>query len=300
MSLAQALSGVSGILVTPFDEAGDIAPKRLLPIIDRAVAAGVSVLTANGNTSEFYGLTRGEAGMMIRAASEQIEGRVPLVAGIGRGVRDACHLAKVSAEAGAAALMIHQPPDPFCAPEGIADYVRAVVDAAPDVPIVLYLRNDAIGTKVIARLCGIEGVVGVKWATPNPMKLKAAMGASPEEIIWVGGLAEVWALSFYTVGARGFTSGLMNVWPERSVAISQALEAGKFAQAQRLVADVQMFEDIRAQNQGGANVSVVKAALAMLGHPVGHARPPAVWPLSDEQQGKLRDFLRINKIDIGA
>ena len=39
----------------------------------------------------------------------------------------------------------------------------------------------------------VEGVVGVKWATPNPMKLKAAIAACPDHIIWTGGLAEVWA-----------------------------------------------------------------------------------------------------------
>ena len=51
MTLASALTGISGILVTPFDGAGEIAPERLQkPIVDRAVGAGVHMLTANGNT----------------------------------------------------------------------------------------------------------------------------------------------------------------------------------------------------------------------------------------------------------
>ena len=64
-------------------------------------------------------------------------------------------------------------------------------------------------------------MVGVKWATPNPMVLKRAIAAAPDHITWVG-LAEAWAPSFYAVGARGFTSGLINVWPEHSVAINRA------------------------------------------------------------------------------
>lgn len=296
MDLSSALTGVSGILVTPFDAAGEIAPARQKPVVDRAIAAGVPVLTANGNTGEFYGLTTDEAIAMVEAASRHVAGRAKLVAGVGRGLRDACHLAEASVAAGADALMIHQPPDPFVAPRGIADYIRAVQAVAGDVPLVLYLRNDAIGTQAIADLCRIDGVIGVKWATPNPMKLKAAIASAPDHIIWTGGLAEVWAPAFYAVGARGFTSGLINVWPERSVAINTALEAGDYAQARSLIAAMQVFEDIRAEEQGGANVPGVKAALRLMGEDCGAARPPAAWPLSEAQQGRLVDFMRANAL----
>lgn len=67
--LSQALTGISGILATPFDEAGDIAPDRQAPIVERAIAAGVHILTANGNTGEFYGLTLDEAEAMVQAAA---------------------------------------------------------------------------------------------------------------------------------------------------------------------------------------------------------------------------------------
>jgi len=51
--LRTALTGISGILVTPFDAQDRVAPSRLKPIIDRAVGAGVHILVANGNTGEF-------------------------------------------------------------------------------------------------------------------------------------------------------------------------------------------------------------------------------------------------------
>ena len=294
MNLASALTGVSGILVTPFDAAGEIAPDLQKPIIDRAIAAGVHVLTANGNTGEYYGLTVDEAEAMVTASGQFIAGRVPMVAGVGRGIRDAQRLADASRKAGATALMIHQPPDPFVAPRGLVSYVEGVREAGGGLPIILYLRNDAIGTDAIAALCSVEGVVGVKWATPNPMKLKAAIEACPDHITWTGGLAEVWAPTFYAVGARGFTSGLINVWPERSVAINAALETGDYAEARSLIAGMQVFEDIRAEEQGGANVPGVKAALQMMGEDCGAARPPAAWPLSADQRVRLKDFMTKN------
>ena len=166
-----ALPGISGILVTPFDRNDKLAPERLQPVIDRAIKAGVHILTANGNTGEFYGLTTAEAERMVHAVAEQIGGRVPLMAGVGRSTGDAVALARASRAAGAAALMVHQPPDPFVAPRGVVAYVQRIAEAGQGLPVVLYLRNDAIGLDAIEQLCRIPGVAGVKWASPTPLRL---------------------------------------------------------------------------------------------------------------------------------
>jgi 4-hydroxy-tetrahydrodipicolinate synthase len=294
--LDHALTGISGILVTPYDERGEIAPEKLDPILDRAIGAGVHMPVVNGNTGEFYALTTDEACEMVGAVCEMVDDRTPVLAGVGRGVRDACRLAKASADAGATALMIHQPPDPFVAPRGTVDYVKAVSDASGGLPIMLYLRNDAIGVDGIKALCDLPGVKGVKWATPNPLKLAAAIEACDPSITWVGGLAEVWAPPFYAVGARGFTSGLINVWPERSVAIHAALDAGDFTKANRLIAGMRAFEEIRAEELNGTNVTGVKAALQALGQDCGPTRPPSAWPLTDRQTETMRAFLSANDL----
>ncbi|KQN74867.1 dihydrodipicolinate synthase family protein [Devosia sp. Leaf64] len=296
LTLDQALTGISGILVTPYDDKGDVAPQKLVPIIDRALSAGLHMPVVNGNTGEFYALTTDEASTMVREVVALVDGRAPVLAGIGRGIRDATTLAKTSAEAGATALMIHQPPDPFVSPRGVVNYIKAVADASGGLPMMLYLRNDAIGTRAIADLCAVPGVKGVKWATPNPLKLAEAKAACDPAIVWVGGLAEVWAPSFYAVGARGFTSGLINVWPERSLAIHAALEAGNYAEANELVAGMRAFEDIRAEEMNGTNVTGVKAALKALGRECGPTRPPSAWPLTPAQQGKLDAFIAANQL----
>ncbi|MGV2114380.1 dihydrodipicolinate synthase family protein [Agrobacterium salinitolerans] len=295
LTLEQALTGISGILVTPFDRDGEIAPQRLIPIVDRALGAGMHMPVVNGNTGEFYALTTDEACTMAKEVAGIVNGRAPLLAGVGRGIRDATRLARASADAGATALMIHQPPDPFVSPRGIVDYLKAIADAA-GLPMMVYLRNDAIGTAAIAALCAVEGVKGVKWATPNPLKLADAKAACDPSIVWVGGLAEVWAPTFYAVGARGFTSGLINIWPERSIAIHAALEAGDYARANALIDEMKAFEDVRAQEMNGTNVTGVKAALLALGRDCGPTRPPSAWPLTADQQTKLDGFIRANKL----
>ena len=286
-----SLPGISGILVTPFDKNDELAPQALKPVIDRAIAAGVHILTANGNTGEFYGLTTAEAVRMVHADAEMIDGRVPLLAGVGRSIGDALELARASREAGAAALMVHQPPDPFVAPRGVVSYVARIAEAGQGLPVVLYLRNDNIGMQAIEDLCKIPGVVGVKWASPTPLRLAEAIRRTDPSIVWVGGLAETCAPPLCAVGARGFTSGLINVWPEHSVAIHTALAAGDYPKANALIAQMNMFEELRAEEGNGTNVTVVKSALQLLGNDCGHVRPPGAWPLVERQSRQLREAL---------
>ena len=289
--LRAALTGISGILVTPFDADDKVAPARLKPIIDRAVGAGVHILVANGNTGEFYGLTTTEAETMVRAIAEQIGGRVPLLGGVGRSIGDACALAKASRAVGASALMVHQPPDPFVSPRGVVDYVKQIAESGDGLPLMLYLRNDGIGLDTIETLCRVDGVAGVKWASPTPLRLAEAIRRSDRDIVWVGGLAETWAPPFCAVGARGFTSGLINVWPEHSVAIHAALESGNSPKANKLIQMMLDFEEIRAEEQNGTNVTAVKAALQLIGNDCGPTRPPSAWPLTETQTARLHKLL---------
>ena len=98
------------------------------------------------------------------------------------------------------------------------------------------------------------------------------------------------------MGARGFTSGLINVWPERSLAIHAALEAGDYSGANELIAGMKAFEEIRAEEMNGTNVTGVKAALVALGRDCGPTRPPSAWPLSSAQQAKLDAFIATNQL----
>lgn len=291
-ALRLAFTGISGILVTPYDEHDTIQPDRLGPIIERAVNAGVDILVSNGNTGEFYSLQAHEAEAMMHAVVDKVAGRVPVVNGVGRSVGEACSLARASKKAGVDAIMVHQPPDPFAAPRGVLEYIRRVADAADGMPLMLYLRNDAIGVDNIVRLTEIPGVAGVKWATPAPMKLAQAIRAAAPDIVWVCGLAETWAPAMYAVGAQGFTSGFINIWPDRSVDILQALRKGDYQAAMRLIGEIEEFENIRAEELNGTNVTGVKAALQLLGNDCGATRPPAAWPLTESQQTRMESLLR--------
>ena len=52
-------------------------------VIDRAITAGVDILTVNGNTGEFYGLSTSEAVTMVQSVCKLVTGAPPLLQALG-------------------------------------------------------------------------------------------------------------------------------------------------------------------------------------------------------------------------
>jgi 4-hydroxy-tetrahydrodipicolinate synthase len=285
--LRQALCGISGVHATAYAGDGTIDPMITARIIERIVAGGIHNLVAAGNTSEFYTLSLDEVRLLHDIAIGASAGRARVIAAVGRSLNEAIALSRHARQSGADMIMSHQPLDPFAAPQSQAAYFKAIADAV-DLPLVAYLRSDAIGLDDLLSIANHPNVVGVKFATTNLMLLAECVRSSGDATaIWVCGLAEGWAAPFYALGARGFTSGLVNVDPARSLAIHAALEAGDFATARALVSEITRFETLRSKYSNGANVTVVKEALGLLGFPVGPARLPGLPQLDAKDRQTL-------------
>ncbi|MDQ0438249.1 dihydrodipicolinate synthase/N-acetylneuraminate lyase [Kaistia dalseonensis] len=183
--------------------------------------------------------------------------------------------------------MVHHPLDPFAAPQAQADYFIAIAEES-ELPLVAYLRSDAIGVVDLVRVATHPNIAGVKFASTNLMLFAECVRATRDSpAVWICGLAEGWAVSFYALGARGFTSGLVNIDPTRSLAIWDALESGEFGAARALVDTIAGFEQMRTRFNNGANVTVVKEALALRGDPVGPVRLPGLPRLDDADRARL-------------
>ena len=110
--------------------------------------------------------------------------------------------------------------------------------------------------------------------------------------LFVCGLAESWAPSFTAAGARGFTSGLVNVAPRLSLAVHAALAKGDFAGARAIVNKLEPFERMRTKFRNGANVTVVKEAVTYSGLDVGPVRVPGLPRLDQKDREELFALLR--------
>jgi 4-hydroxy-tetrahydrodipicolinate synthase len=291
-AIRQALTGVSGVPVTAYDAAGEVEASITARVYDRVATAGIHNIVAAGNTGEFYALTPQEISRVHEAAVCGVAGKAPVTAAVGRSLREAVGMAKDAAAIGASAVMSHQPVDPFAAPAAQIDYFCNLADASP-LPLVAYVRADGFSVDDMVRLAGHGNVAGIKFATTDLMLLSRSIAAAdPAGALFVCGLAESWAPSFTAAGARGFTSGLVNVAPELSLAVHDALAKGDFDSARAIVNRLEPFERMRTKYRNGANVTVVKEAVSYSGLNVGPVRVPGLPMLDQNDREDLFTLLR--------
>jgi 4-hydroxy-tetrahydrodipicolinate synthase len=273
--LRDALATVVVVPVTPFDEDGTPDLDTYAALSGRLVDSGISVITPNGNTGEFYALTPAEARQITETAMKA--GADQVLAGVGHDVATATDAARHAQRAGASMIMIHQPVHPYVSAEGWVDYHVAIANAVPDLGVVLYIRNERITGAVITALADrAPNVVGVKYGLRDATVFaRVARDAGLDRFTWLAGAAELTAPAFWAVGARGFTSGLANVAPLLARELLEALRENDFGAAMKVWEQVRRFEELRLADSSADNVAVVKEALAQLGLCRADVRPPS-------------------------
>ena len=290
--LREQLTGISGVHITPFNKDGDINDEILIQIIDRISRAGVHVIVSNGNTAEFYSLSPEEIKHVQGISAEANSGRSLMMMAVGRSLKEAIDSAKSAKQNKADLIMIHQPMDPFVDPHNQANYILEIAESS-EIPVVPYVRSTIIPKKDIIRIAEHKNVVGVKFASPDLTLLAQCINeTSTSEIVWICGLAESWAIPFHSLGARGFTSGLVNVFPEISLKLHSALEEKNYEKALKLVSKISGFEGMRTKYNNGANVTVVKEALKLQGMNVGNVRLPGLPFLNSEDLSELKSVIK--------
>jgi 4-hydroxy-tetrahydrodipicolinate synthase len=271
---SRILADVAVVTVTPFSpDLRSVDHHGLEQNLERLIRGGARLLVAGGNTGEFAALSQEEIVEIVRAHVRVARGRARVIAGVGYRLEDAVELGRASIEAGADGLMIHHPIHPYASEAGLITYYAALADAVPGAPLILYVRGPQLTADGARRLAGIESIVGVKMGQPDPERFAGFVATAPD-LAWVCGVAEAWAVPFWRAGAIGFTSGLANLAPERSLEVLAALKADDLAQAEALVDRLRPIEALRARRGDANNVAVIKAAMDLVGLAGGGLRPP--------------------------
>ncbi|GAB2735334.1 dihydrodipicolinate synthase family protein [Amycolatopsis magusensis] len=275
-SLADRLATVIGLPVVPYDAGGAVDHGLVTALARRLVAHGVRVLTPNGNTGEFYALTPAERRAVLTSVCAACGPGTTIVAGVGFDLGTAAEDARFARDAGADAIMVHQPALPYLAAAGWVEYNAAVAAAVPELGVLPYLSTTAVRGQHIAELTRrAPNVVGLKYSVPDPVVFATTAAEAGDGLLWIAGLAESYAPAYWQAGARGFTSGLVNLAPALSLALLDALRRDDREAATAVWRRIRPFEELRARDRSAGNVSVVKEAMHQRGLCRREVRPPS-------------------------
>lgn len=289
----QAFRGVFGFPVTPFQKDLSLDLPALERNCDWMAGFPFCSMVVAGGTGEVYSMTPDESIECVRVAVKAVNGRMPIVAGVGFNTALASYMAREMEKAGAAALLV-MPPYYINAPEtGLLDYFAAIGDSC-GLPLSFYTRDWAGMTPAqVSRL--LDRVPTLKmWkdGQGDIRKYHRIMLEVGDRVAWVGGLGDDLAPGYFAIGCQAYTSSISNIAPKISLAIAEAGAQGDRARMDALMQKyVHPLYALRDRMKG-YEVGIMKEAMEMLGHPAGPVRPPLA-NVTTQDKADLRKLMDV-------
>ncbi|MCS6808322.1 MAG: 4-hydroxy-tetrahydrodipicolinate synthase [Bacteroidota bacterium] len=292
--------GTGTALVTPFTAAGNIDFPALERLVHFQLDGDVEFLVVCGSTGESATMTEEEDRSVIRfvvecvqRAKKTVNGQpVRVVAGTGsNNTREAARYTKCAQELGADGALVVTPYYNKPPAEGLLAHYKAICDAAPDFPLILYNVPSRTGSNVsaetqlaIAEAC--PSVVATKEASGNLDQMMEIIAHAPEGFAVLSGDDSL-TLPLIAAGGKGVISVLSNYAPRGLSELVRAALAGDFVRARALQ---YTYLELMKLNFVAPNPIPVKAILAMMGLIDEHLRLPLV-PLNASHRETLRTAL---------
>lgn len=284
-----ALRGVAVGLLTPFDAEGEIDHRKLRENAEELGDRDIQTFLATANISEYHALSREERIAVVEKSVEALPAEACVLAGTGGATDEAKNLIRAYDKIGVDAMMIMPPDHTYVHEQGLLGYYRKLGETAES-PLVPYIRGFVPSVSFLVELTNLDPVAGIKYALPDPSILGAAIDAGQDDVVWINGLAEPYAVPFWAVGAEGFSAGVSNFRPIVGLSLFEALNFGEWGRARELAAMCVPFQQFRdeaghaSQIEGGVSVPAVKKALELAGLFGGRVREPLVELTAAEER----------------
>ncbi|WP_339106323.1 dihydrodipicolinate synthase family protein [Haloterrigena salinisoli] len=303
MALATAevkerLRGVAVGILTPFDQDGEIEHWKIEENAQSLYEEGIRTFLAAANISEYHSLVDQERIDVTEATVTSLPSDACVLAGVGGSTNQAQDLIQAYDQIGVDAMMVMPPDHTYLHEQGLLEYYRSLADAT-ETPLVPYVRGFDPSVEYLAQLTKLDGVVGIKYALPDSVKLGAGISAGADDVVWVNGLAEPYAVSYWAEGVEGFSAGVSNFRPEIGLELYDALANENWSRARELreaCLPYQNFREKTGQNStiaGGISVPAVKKGLELAGLYGGDVREPirSLTPQEEKRAEELYDQL---------
>ncbi len=291
MLTAADVKGVIAAIVTPFDENDQINSPAIETIVEYLVSNGVHAIMTTGGTGEFPHLLRDERKYVTQLVVEQVNGRIPVIAGTAScSTQETLLLMDDAAEAGADAAIVVAPYYFMLPQESLYAYYMDLADRGA-LPVILYnnplYTGNNLSPATMARLAGHERIIGVKQSNDNMGELVELVRLAGHQMAVTTGIDS----QFYPalcIGATGIFSTAASVIPRQMVEVYDLFQRGQRDKALALHMKLQLLNRFLEYDPG--YVAPAKEALIMMGFPAGPVRRP-LPDLTEEERRGVREAL---------
>ena len=286
------MRGCATALVTPFKSDGSIDEERLRALVDRQISGGVKLLVPCGTTGESATMTEEEDARVIGITIDVARGRAKVIAGAGsNATASAIEYSKSAHDLGADAVLQVAPWYNKPTQEGLYAHFRAIAEAVPNMPIMLYnvpgrtSSNIAAQTTLrLARDC--ENIVAVKEASGNLSQIMEILRERPDRFSVLSGDDAV-TLPLIALGAEGIVSVASNEIPDLMTQMTNFALDGKWDETRALHYRLLPLMEV---NFIESSPGPVKAAMAIMGLLDENFRLPLV-PITEKSRARVREVL---------
>jgi len=291
--------GILPALVTPFTDDGKaVDEQRLRTLVNHCIDLGVHGVVPCGTTGEFVNLTDEEKKRVIKIVVDEVNGRVPVIAGTGAsGTDEAVEMTRYAKDIGATAALIVTPFYLKPADRGIYEHYFTIANKV-DMPIILYNIPQCTGLplpwQMVEDLAQIPNIVGVKDSSGQLSFILAVLEKVRDKLNVLCGHDEV-VVAALAAGCSGAILASANIVPDIWIKIYDHVKKGELEQARELQYKVQKIARIIA----GSGAVGTKEALKMMKIKVGPVRMPLSvgGELTYESKEELRlDLEKIGKV----
>lgn len=286
------LSGMGIALITPFKADKSIDFEALARLIEYQISNNVDFLVVLGTTAETATLTVAERDAVRHFVAERVNGRVPLVIGIGGNNTSAVIEEILSTDLSAFSAILSVVPF-YNKPsqEGIYQHYRAIAEKSP-LPIILYNVPGRTGVNMTAettlRLAGeFRNIIGIKEASGNISQMDDIIKRKPRDFMVISGDDGI-TFPLITLGAVGVISVIGNAFPREFSKMVRLALAGDYEKALLIH---HQFTELFALLFVDGNPAGVKCLLHAMGFIENELRLPLV-PTRITTYEKIRRVLR--------
>lgn len=287
--LKSSLRGIVGFGVTPFDKDLSINLEALRQNAAYLVQYCDVIVPLAGN-GEIYSLSPEEHQIIGRAVVEEVHGRKPVIVGVGFSVPIARALAQAAEAYGADGVLVLPPYFTHANDDGLFDYYRSIASATKLGVILFQTPSVNFSPALLRRLTQVPNIIGLKDEHGDMHQFVRQWNAVGGQLELLCGVGEILAPSYFALGVKAFTSGIVNFMPRTCVKILRHLREGQMDAAARVIeSETVPIYDLRAK-RAGYRTLVIKEAMNLCGMNAGPVRPPLA-PLPDQDREELRAVL---------